>query len=269
MPRSNEASKPEVALIDADLWTYDIPFAAQAKKDGREIILPFSYCYKRTHQRLNKILERTGCTSYKMYLTGKGNFRHDIAVTATYKGNRQQPKPFHYNNMRLWLIHCHGAKVINGMEADDALSIVQTLKGDKTCIVSRDKDLRITPGWHYGYRVGNQAESPLEYITEFGYLQKKGSKVIGGGLMFFYYQLLVGDSTDNIKGLYKVGPVKAYNALYPAESEKDLYSIVLGMYQEKYAEKATERLLENGRLLWMVNKLDDNKQPVMWELPNG
>jgi 5'-3' exonuclease len=85
--------------------------------------------------------------------------------------------------------------------------------------------------------------------------------------MFFYYQLLVGDSTDNIKGLYKIGPVKAYKLLYEAQNEDQLLAIVRGMYEEFYAENATERLLENARLLWMVNELNEQGEPTMWDIP--
>jgi hypothetical protein len=39
------------------------------------------------------------------------------------------------------------------------------------------------------------------------------------------------------------------------------------MYQDKYPENALEELLEQAHLLWMVDTLDDNGDPVMWTPP--
>ena len=46
-----------------------------------------------------------GEPDYRVYLTGKGNFRNDIAVTAPYKGNRKdKEKPAHLQAIREYLI---------------------------------------------------------------------------------------------------------------------------------------------------------------------
>lgn len=261
--------KPSVALIDADLWTYDAAFAAQRKQeDGTVDILPFTYAQNIIDDRIELIMKRTGCTDYEFYLTGKNNFRHDIATIAPYKGNRKQDKPYHLQNLRNYLEFAYDAKVVHGMEADDMLAVRQTELGEVSVIVSRDKDLRMVEGWHYGYAVGNQPEQPLEYIDRMGYLRltKKG-KLKGGGMRWFYAQCLMGDRTDNIKGIPKFGDIKAFRTLVECKDERQLYEATIEAYQAYYndEEKAYDSFIENARLVWMVDRLDEDDNPVMWE----
>jgi hypothetical protein len=54
---------------------------------------------------------------YRVYLTGKGNFRNDVAVTAPYKGNRKdKEKPVHLEAIRKYLIEDWNAVVSEGEE---------------------------------------------------------------------------------------------------------------------------------------------------------
>lgn len=231
-------------------------------------MLPFDYCSKLCELRLQEVMKKTGCTEVELYLTGKGNFRYDIATILPYKGNRKQPKPFHYENMRQYLMFMHRAQVVDGMEADDMLAIRQTEMGSDSVIVSRDKDLRTVEGWHYSYALSTQPEKPLEYITELGYLTlKPKNKLIGGGHRLFYAQCLMGDKVDNIQGLPKHGPVKAFNILKECENETELYETTFEAYKNFYndEEEARKALHENAKLLWMVRDFDE--KPVMWREP--
>ena len=129
-------------------------------------------------------------------------------------------------------------------------------------------------GWHYSWPVGDRIGERLPYVVDTlgsitATLKEDGKikKVEATGLRMFYYQLLIGDSVDNIPGCPKVGPVKAYEALYTLDTEMEMYNLCLSMYQEKYPENALEELLEQAHLLWMVDTLDDNGDPVMWTPP--
>ena len=105
------------------------------------------------------------------------------------------------------------------------LAIRQTEEGDNSCIVSRDKDLRMVKGWHYGYPVGNQLEQPLEHVDSLGYirLNRKG-KLKGAGMRWFFAQCLMGDRTDNIVGVPRLADIKAFNILkYSAGPPSDFY----------------------------------------------
>ena len=259
----------EHGLIDFDLWTYDIAFSAQRKDE----ILPFDYCVKLFDKRMEEIKLMAGIKTWEGYLTGTGNFRHDIAVTAPYKGNRKQAKPFHYENMRVWLEHVHGVKVVDGMEADDMLSIRQMELGEKSCIVTRDKDLRMVPGWHFGYSCGKQKTFGPVLYDHMGELHLEGrgdkKKLFGGGIKFFYAQMIIGDRTDNILGVKGGGDVLAYNLLNGAETEEEMFQKVWNLHYQYYGDedKASQRMLEDGQLLWMVREMDEKGNPVMWSFP--
>lgn len=261
-------NKPSIALIDGDLWCYDIPFAAQSglEEDRRPSI---DYCITAAEQRMEHILKSTGCQDIEFYLTGKTNFRNDVATIQTYKAGRGE-KPALYNEMRKWVEFKWNAITVEGMEADDMLAIRQTHEKDKSVIVSRDKDLRMVEGWHYGYTCGKQKEFPLTWISEMGYLDYN-KKLTGGGMKWFFAQLLMGDKTDNIQGVKGVGAKKAYDALSDLSTSLDMFKTSLDMYDNNL-----EDLLENGNLLWMVTHLKEDGSPIMFsetdfckELING
>ena len=252
------------ALIDGDLLVYECSAVAEYPKD--EPISNFDFVIEVFHNKLRDMLKAVDCTDYTMYLTGKGNFREQVAVTKPYKGNRKGEKPFHYNNLRAYIMSMPDSVMIEGMEADDALAINQT---EDTIICSRDKDLRMVAGWHYGWESGQQGEFGPYQFTKHGelHLSENRKKLTGGGLMFFYSQLLTGDSTDNIPGLKGYGPAKSYDILCECKDEYELFDAVSVAYEDQHQDKFEEYMLEQGRLLWMVNQLNEDGSPVMWELP--
>lgn len=275
----NPSDFRRIALIDGDLWTYDIPFAAQPA--GREP-LGFSFVRSCIETRIDEVLRATGADGFSFFLTGHGNFRDAISTRTRYKGNRKQPKPYHYKNARLYLEHQYQADVSNGWEADDRISAIlhggvagafgitcgsSRLEAPEYVCVSRDKDLRTVPGLHYGYRCGLQPEIPLHEVSELGHLELSvsGNKLRGDGLKFFYAQTLMGDSTDNIPGCPGVGPQRTYHTLVGCSTEKEMFEAALEQYALKF-EDPRAALLEQGRLAWMTREFRDG-QPVLWELP--
>jgi 5'-3' exonuclease len=246
-------NKPTIALIDGDLWCYDIPFAAESGGDNPSM----DYCITAAEYRMENILQAVGCKDLEVYLTGSNNFRTEHAKTAEYKANRGS-KPKLYKEMREWMQFKWNAQIIDGMEADDQLAIRQTQEGDNSVIVSRDKDLRMVEGWHYGYSCGSQPEFELRWIDKLGYLEysKKGTK--GGGIKFFFAQLLMGDKTDNILGVKGVGAKKAYDTIEPLSDIQDMFDICWDMYDDLTV------MLENADLLWMVTELTEDGKPVMF-----
>ena len=76
------------------------------------------------------------------------------------------------------------------------------------------------------------------------------------GLRFFYKQILMGDSADNIKGMHRVGEVTATKMLADFTTEMQLYQCCVEAMGE-------ERVLENARLLWL-RRIPNQ----MWEPPN-
>ena len=218
------------ALFDSDIFAYR---AASACEDEDEATA------QRTLDRL--IVDTLMCgvdniypdcfvDSWSMHLTGKNNFRYQIATTVPYKGNRvDKPKPKHLAFLRSHLVKEWGASISEGEEADDTIAIEATKLGDNCVIVSLDKDLDQIVGWHYNFvkRIGY-------YITP------------EEGLVKLYTQMITGDAADNIKGLFRVGPVKAAKIIGDTTNELELYNKVLEAY-----EGDAERVLENAQLLFL------------------
>jgi 5'-3' exonuclease len=163
-----------------------------------------------------------------------------------------------------YMLSKYDVRIANGIEADDLMGIVQTQNKGETIICSRDKDLRIVPGWHYGWECGKQGSfGPIE-ITETGFIQKKSNgKIIGGGLLFFYYQLIVGDTVDSIPGLEGRGPKFAYDLLNGITDKNAAFRLVCEAYRERYKDDWMDRINEQIQLLWMVQHLRKDGSPAI------
>lgn len=269
-----------IALIDADLIAYEAASAADMPiKDGKER-MSFEYCINYVDDLISFITDNAGCDSYELYITGKDNFRHDIATVKPYKGNRSPEKPYYLPVVRK-LLESYGATVCDYMEADDMLAVRAKELGTNCCICSRDKDLRMVPVWQYSWEVGNQPEWGPNLVDHIGALTFKRSKKIlksgersnaidkvsGTGLKWFYAQLITGDSTDNIPGLEGKGAGLVKQVIDPCTTEQELFRAACTAYKAKYGETYVERLLEQARLLWMHDTLDDEGKVVLWEMP--
>lgn len=196
------------------------------------------------------------------------NFREQIAVTRKYK-ERKSNKPFHYHNLRAYILQEHSPTIAWGMEADDLLAVYQDRLGLTTVICSRDKDLRQVPGMQYGWECGEQPGFGPSLIDEIGTLElPKPNKVVGTGLKFFFAQAITGDPVDTIPGLPRGGPALAYKTLKDCETEEEMYDAVASLYENKYGEEWEEKLTEQLSLLWMVRELDEEGQPVMYVPPS-
>lgn len=257
------------AIIDGDILCYEVGHGVEWGKE--EYGLPhFDYVAEFLDTRIQQILTDVNSNLPPViYLSGQNNFRHDIAVSKPYKGNRKDVvRPFHYLNIRAHLQGAYEAIVVDGIEADDAMAIHQMQSCEETIICSRDKDMRQIPGWHYSWELYNQPSWGPCYVCDPGWIDlvKKSTWVLEGtGLAWFYAQLLTGDRGDNIPGLNKIGPIKAHGILKGFYDEEDLYTRVLQQYYCHRGKQAEEYMLEQGQLLWIVREMQQDK-PKIWEL---
>lgn len=213
-------------LIDGDIIAYKAAYATEGK-EAEDAVDATDHLMEVV---LEKCLFEPEDSMYEAYLTGHSNFREDYAVTVPYKGNRRnKEKPIHLNGIRDYLIVEYGAKIIEGQEADDKIAIRATQEGPDSIIASIDKDFLQVPCWHYN--INKQTMVQIDYHQ---------------GMLNFYTQILTGDAADNIKGLFRVGPVKAGKILDGAEDEREMYRRVLEAY-----EGDVDRVTENGILLWL------------------
>lgn len=223
-------------LIDGDILTYRAAYNCENKdaEDGEHKI----------DELIEYILEATSFdpsdADYEVYLTGKGNFRHDIQPT--YKAQRKdRPKPLFLGHLRNYIMEHYGGIMSEGQEADDDIAIRATDLGSDTIIASIDKDFLQVPCWHY-----NNNRGTLVQVEKFE------------GLEFFYSQILTGDTADNVIGLMGIGPVKAKKKLAKADTEWELYQACLDAYKGD-----EEKVIENARLLWLRREVGQIWQPPM------
>jgi 5'-3' exonuclease len=219
-------------LIDCDIITYRVGFACNDENE------PIEFCLHSVKKVIQGILEKFSEREYhKLFLTGKDNFRDKVATMQPYKGNRKDtPKPIYYEEIRQYMIDVWGAEVIEGMEADDAMGIGQWAAKDKsTCIVTMDKDLNMIPGWHWNWVKGGDPN----YIR------------LPEADRFFWFQMLTGDSTDNIPGIPRVGPKTAEKILAKGNNHRE---IVMEEYKKYYRDKAEMAFDEVAKLLWILRE---------------
>ena len=286
-----------ITLIDGDILPYEIGAVTEGFHS------PSSVLHK-VDELVEHILSRTEANGYRMFLSEKGNYRLGAACVKKYKGTRHAEKPTWFSTIREHLYKEWSAIPVEGREADDALSITQhhyLKKGVPTCIASRDKDLRIVPGYHYSWKCGeHQPERPVYEVSVLGEFEPKfnpkgGIKSIKGvGLRFFYAQMLMGDSTDNIPGAPKKGPKAVVELLTEASTEIELYDAVRNAYYDAYAKQMDEEecvaftdwrglrryrtidqmMREQAILLWMQAYKEDRwdregyaKRYSLWDRP--
>lgn len=242
-PNRREPVHNRLALIDGDIIAYLAAGSTQATD------------IEKVQKLIDDILEdikySTGSQGTAIYLTGdptKGD-RVYIASTKPYKGNRKDtPKPKYLDDARQYLIDSQYCYVTKYGEADDALVEAQD---DNTIIVTSDKDLRQAYGWHYD--LNTQEEFYVEPYT-MGYLHltdKPTKKLKGTSWLWFWAQMLTGDTADNIPGVPKIGAVKAYGLLKDVKTNLEAMDIVLEQYKEGYPETWHDVFIEQYKLLAM------------------
>lgn len=204
--------------------------------------------------QIRKIYHLTKCDRIDFWLgpSNGSNFRFKSAVTQPYKSNRGE-KPELVVQLREYLMMIHGAKEIEGYEADDALGIYQVdplnLSYDSgTIAVHCDKDIFMIPGKHF-----NTMTNQFVDVTDPGELHVSNSKALKGtGLAFFYAQLLMGDPTDTIPSLAKgYGPVKIMKLFEGCRKEADYLFKVCDEYQHHMGTGWQARLEEQADLVWI------------------
>jgi len=224
-------------LIDGDIVAYRASISAE--KDFANVAI------EKADALMEEIISKT-CPfsdpdSYEVYLTGKNNFRNEIAKTAVYKGNRKgKIKPRHLQIVRDYLSMSYDATISAGEEADDLISKAVTRLGPETIVASIDKDMLQLACHHYNF-----VKKDWSQVDEWE------------GLKFFYTQILTGDAADNIKGIKGVGPVKAGKLLKDCTTEEELWYACLEAYDGDY-----DRVVENARLLWLRRREEE-----LWEPP--
>lgn len=233
---------------DMNSWAKDNP-GLEFSVEKVHQIQPIAFALNNVRTVMDSIIQKFD-GRVETYLTGKGNFRNEIATIREYKGNRKDaPKPYYYQDIRDYMCKRYGAVVVDGEEADDAIGIRATELGDDAVIVTTDKDLDTIPGWHY-----NWVKGELYHVDE---------RTADRNL---YLQILTGDSTDNILGVEGCGPVGAEKILKDVFTPKGMWQACLQAYVDRYPEgcygvSAKDAAIQTARLVYIRKKKDEIWSP--------
>lgn len=191
---------------------------------------------------LDEFADMFDASKMRVFLTGSGNFREQIATILPYKGNRNDlHKPKYYDAIRRYMTEIWNAEIVDGQEADDVLAMTQwAATDDSTVIVSIDKDLDMIPGNHY-----NPVSKAFYYVG-----QEEAD-------LNFFKQMLIGDRTDNIPGIDGIGDKTAPKIIAAADYDIDkVREEVKRLYQKQYGDEWEAAYHEVGTLLWMRRSPD-------------
>tara|TARA_R110002096_G_scaffold704_2_gene4024 strand:+ start:66 stop:803 length:738 start_codon:yes stop_codon:yes gene_type:complete len=232
--------KEKIALIDADSLIY-----FEMGKPTLEEAL------KGIDSRINQMLIETESTHYAGFLTEGKCFRYNVAKTKPYKGNRKYGnKPIIFPAIKEYLRQRWGCVSISELEADDLVSLYH--KPFETVICSPDKDvLYQNRGLHYNY---GKAEMVLVDDIE--------------AITFLWKQTLMGDSTDGIPGLPKVG-VKTAELWLKDIGREDMPAFVLNKYIEAFGNSEGICIFaETFKLIYILKTEKDVLRETNILLPN-
>lgn len=255
-------------LLDADGLAYKA--TADAKKMDTAI--------RRFTTLIYEYMYLTKAEFCRAHLTPKGclkNNRHLLIGAKPYQANRNnKSKPPLLEPLRTIAPTLFGPHenviVINNfnIEADDAI-MIDAYSIENCIVVSEDKDLNIVPCPKYCIKTGRTLV--LTPGDRFGWVGTRTTesgklKVDGRGTKFFWLQMLMGDTADNVKGILKFdgklcGEVAALAALNSITCENHAANLVLNAYRV-----IDQNPIPEAEMLWLQRAPNDSAIGYIWGL---
>lgn len=278
-------------MIFPGVDTYALAPQFELKKQGRVLILDGdgpAYRVAATCKRLDTAVRHyqqemltqlflTGSERVRIHLTASGSDkagRYRVKGAKPYQGNRtNKEKPSLLEPLREaiahrdnWIAEFDTVIMHKKVEADDGM--MQDSYGYKEdgLIWSDDKDLRMTP-WPY-WEKSKGVIIPTDHVgsIELAYTPSGTPKMKGHGPLFFWAQMLMGDTADNVQGIYtldgkKCAVVGAYEYLKHVQTVEEAANAVIYAYRV-----IDQNPLPEGWMLWLLRNVDDNVWKYFEEL---
>ena len=230
-----------VVLIDADSLLY----FEMGKPTLEEAI-------EGIDNRILTMLNINNTCNFAGFLTIGRCFRYQAAKTKDYKYNRKHgSKPIIFYALKEYLQQKWKCIYVPELEADDLVAVYGEKYMGNTVICSPDKDvLYQVPGIHFNYRTAEFIDTP--HIESHNFLWK---------------QMLMGDSTDGIQGIPKVGAKTADKWLEGVDGHLQP-QFVLNKYVEKFGYvEGISKFAETFKLVYILKSKEDVLREVNIELP--
>jgi DNA polymerase-1 len=250
----------KVVLFDADSLIYQAVYKVITYSEIKEMyckgLLRFEIemeILQRAYDRFEKIsfdilndIEQQFQIEKTMYFFTKckNNFRKKIYQE--YKANRKKPNKW-VNELRNYLLeYLENSFAHDEYEADDLIYYHTQLMDVKDYIIcSIDKDLKQIEGLHFDYyQLKKYDEQGTEYKIRKGF--KHMTKTDCENLLCKLF--LVGDASDNIKGIKGIGELKAEKIIYSKYTTYGKFRAVCEAYKNECNEWK-DKLRMNYKLL--------------------
>ena len=261
----------KIALIDADTLVYisclncqyevsPLPWEmeeAQEKPNWNEDLgvwydIDLDEVYKVAKNKIQKILDKTGCKDYELHFTDntKTNFRYTFYPD--YKANRKNIiRPAGLAELKELLVKDGKSYTHQLWEADDIVVMKKRLYPDNYILVAVDKDvLNAIEGKHFNYYESTKYNIQPKWIE----IEAKHAK------MWPYYQTIIGDKSDNIIGPKGIGPKRAAKFVNENMTEKEMWEGVVKAYESKGLAEFDAILNMN---LVNMNLLDEKEDKII------
>lgn len=235
-------AKYKTAFVDADSpvhkccplqrheWLEDfnegvklIPVSGK-KEEGKEYSYTFEpprVIFNRWDKWYNSLKNNLDAEKIQLYIHKEGNIKLNKQGVITYKRKRNlessTPRSPYMKDLKEYIFNfCPNVIMVTNEEVDDHVSceyMRSCKEGDILCHI--DKDLDMIPGVHYNF--DNNTYYEIDEIEAF---------------RNFCMQVLMGDASDGVPGLYRVGETKAKNILKDCKIKSDMFDLVLCQYNE-------------------------------------
>ncbi len=252
-----------IALIDADIPIYKYAWAFQDNiewsKETETEEPVWSWVVSKGWEQatidfIHQVTKDAKCTSQLLIFSDTTNFRY--SVLPTYKHNRKKPSKAPAlqlkDPIRKLLQDTFEFKLELNLEADDMLGILASKYPKKYVLCTIDKDLDQIPCKHYNWNHKRNYKTNKE-----------------SGDYMFYYQVLIGDSTDGYKGCPGIGPKRAERLLARCVTDEEYWATIVSAYQVKGLTEADA--LQQARVAKILQHSDYDfatKEVKLW-LPNN
>lgn len=227
-------------------------------------------------QEILKRMFLAGASDCRIHLTSRDSDKHGrfrVKAGKPYQGNRKsKSKPPLLEPLRelvadnsTWLDD-YSVLLHRELEADDGMIQDAYRLGENGVICSEDKDLRMTPYPYYEIDRGQvQSSQPVGWVG-IKHTPSGTPKLTGQGPLFFWAQMLMGDTADNVQGVARYngklcGAVCAFDVLKDVRCIHDASNIVLDAYRE-----INQNAVAEGWLIWLTRWHRDNVIQYMREL---
>lgn len=237
-------TKETILAVDGDIIAYRTAAVCETHFEGA--------CSSIIDSTLRDIATESKVCDMRIYISGANNFRYTIAKTKPYKGNRAtMVHPQFLNFCKQYLVDKYKALIVEGYEADDAIATDMTINGAFHCGI--DKDMLQIAGRHYNY-----VKKEWQDVTS-----EEAIKTL-------WRQVLMGDASDNVPGLPRIGEKKAFEAIQNHETaQEDAMSFYEQIVNAKLpGVNYIEYMAEQLNLIKMRSDIDIDFKNIITVAPN-